>query len=53
MKTLTMWLAWLLGYYYEQCPVCGRGVAILGDGRIVGWCSRRAHAKFDGGTRHE
>lgn len=43
MKTLTVFLAWLIGYYYEVCPVCGRGVAILNDGRIIGFCSRSPH----------
>lgn len=46
MKTLTLFLAWLIGYYYEPCPVCGRGIAILGDGRIIAiWCSKRKHKK--------
>lgn len=39
-----MFMAWLIGYYYEECPVCGRYVAILNDGRFVNWCSRRKHA---------
>lgn len=43
MKRLTVFLAWLIGYYYEQCPVCGRGVAYMNDGRIVAWCSRKEH----------
>lgn len=44
MRTLTHFIAWLIGYYYEECPVCGRYIAILGDGRIVNWCSREKHA---------
>lgn len=43
MKLLTLFVAWLIGYYYEQCPICERGVAILGNGRIIGWCSRKRH----------
>lgn len=43
MKLLTLFLAWLIGYYYDECPVCGRYVAILNDGRFVNWCSRRRH----------
>ncbi len=42
MKTLTLFIAWLVGYYYEPCPECGRGIAILNDGRIYSiWCARR------------
>lgn len=45
MNWLTVFVAYLIGYYYEQCPVCGRGIAILNDGRIVSMCSRRIHAR--------
>ena len=45
MKVLTLVWAWLIGYYYEECPVCGRYVAILGNGSIVNLCSRKIHAK--------
>ena len=47
MIVLTRLAAWLIGYYYEPCPVCGRYVAILNDGRIIGWCSRRRHIEAD------
>jgi len=44
MTALTTFIAWLIGYYWEPCPVCGRGVTILSDGRIYAiWCSRKAH----------
>lgn len=43
MKALTCFVAWLIGYYYEPCPICGRYVAILADGRIVGWCNKKRH----------
>lgn len=43
MRTATLILAWLIGYYYEECPVCGRYIAILNNGKIVGWCSRKKH----------
>ena len=44
MRLLTLFLAWLIGYYYEECPVCGRYVAILANGQLVDWCSRKKHA---------
>lgn len=47
MKTLTRFLAWLIGYYYDECPVCGRYVAILGNGTFVDWCDKRKHARID------
>lgn len=47
MKTLTMFIAWLIGYYYERCPVCGRGVAYLPSGRLFFMCSRRKHREDD------
>jgi hypothetical protein len=44
MTALTCIVAWLIGYYWEPCSVCGRGVAYLNSGRIVAvWCSRKAH----------
>ena len=45
MRRLTCALAWLLGYYWEPCPVCGRGVAILSNGSVWAFCSRRVHAR--------
>jgi len=44
MRLLTKFLAWLIGYYYDECPVCGRYIAILSNGQIVNWCSRKRHA---------
>lgn len=43
MRTVTCLLAFLIGYYWERCPVCGRGIAYLADGRMVTFCSKRAH----------
>jgi hypothetical protein len=44
MRTLTCILAWLVGYYWEPCDVCGRGIAILSDGTVRAvWCSARLH----------
>lgn len=41
MKALTCFIAWLIGYYWEPCPECGRGIANLGSGRIVAiWCKK-------------
>lgn len=45
MRRLTCALAWLLGYYWEPCPVCGRGVAILSNGSVWAFCSRRVHMR--------
>ena len=47
MKAVTIFLAWLIGYYWEPCPVCGRGIAILNDGRFVNWCSKRKHRQWE------
>ena len=44
-RWLSQILAWLVGYYWEPCPVCGHGVAILNSGRIVAFCSRSKHAQ--------
>ena len=45
MRTLTLIIAALWGYYYEPCPVCGRGIGVRGDGRFFSvWCSRKLHA---------
>lgn len=43
MKRLTRFLAWLIGYYWDACPVCGRGIAILGNGQFVDWCNKKKH----------
>jgi hypothetical protein len=44
MIALTQFVAWLIGYYWMPCEICGRGIAVLDDGRIVSiWCSRRKH----------
>lgn len=45
MRLVSLLWAWLVGYYYLPCPVCGRYTAILSGGRIVGWCNKRVHAK--------
>lgn len=46
MKTITCLIAMLIGYYWEPCPSCGRGIAIMGDGSIRSiWCSKRQHAR--------
>ena len=44
MTAITKVLAWLIGYYYVQCE-CGRWVAVLDDGRLIGWCSHPEEAK--------
>ncbi len=45
MRILTKFVSWLSGYYYDECPVCGRYIAVLADGRFVDFCSERAHRK--------
>lgn len=47
MRLVTWVWAWLVGYYIDECPVCGRFAAILGDGRVVAWCSQRKHAEVE------
>lgn len=37
-RPLTVFLAWLIGYYWERCPECGCGIAIMPDGTLRGWC---------------
>jgi hypothetical protein len=41
MKLVTLFLAWLLGYYYVPCPVCGRYIAVLNNGHFVNWCRHK------------
>lgn len=40
---LTRFMAWLIGYYYEPCPVCHRYFAILNNGQFVFFCSKKKH----------
>lgn len=48
MTRLTCFIAWLLGYYWEPCSVCGRGLFITGSGRIYSvWCSLKRHRQED------
>jgi hypothetical protein len=52
VKTLTLLVAWLIGYYWLPCEVCGRGIAILGSGQIVAIrCSKRQHRKHEAATQ--
>jgi hypothetical protein len=46
MIGLTKFLSWLIGYYYDECPICHRYYAILDSGKIVGFCSKRKHRKI-------
>jgi len=54
VKTLTIFFAYLVGYYWIPCEVCGRGIAILNNGRVVEiWCSKRQHAAAANKETHE
>ena len=50
MRLLTKVVAWLIGYYYEQCPTCGRYYAILNNGQFVFFCSERKHREAEKGS---
>lgn len=43
MKFITWFFAWLIGYYYEECDVCGRFSPILSNGQILFWCDKKKH----------